>query len=87
MFTAWWLPFSRFGVIHGDPHLGNYTRFRAKAASPHGINLLDYGCIRIFPPKFVGGVVDLYHGLLHGEDDSHRQCLRNLGFPQAVARR
>ena len=23
MFTAWWFPFSRFGVIHGDPHLGN----------------------------------------------------------------
>ena len=27
MFTAWWLPFSRYGVIHGDPHLGNYTVF------------------------------------------------------------
>ena len=25
MFTAWWHPFSRYGVIHGDPHLGNYT--------------------------------------------------------------
>ncbi len=25
MFAAWWTPFSRFGVIHGDPHLGNYT--------------------------------------------------------------
>src|SRR3954449_357586 len=23
MFTAWWWPFSRFGIIHGDPHLGN----------------------------------------------------------------
>ena len=30
-----------------------------------GINLLDYGCIRIFTAKFVGGVVDLYEGLLH----------------------
>jgi len=59
MFTAWWLPFSRFGVIHGDPHLGNYSVFGDGA----GINLLDYGCIRIFPPKFVGGVVDLYRGL------------------------
>ena len=27
------------------------------------MNLLDYGCVRIFPPKFVGGVVDLYEGL------------------------
>src|SRR5215831_11849265 len=59
MFTAWWRPFSRFGVIHGDPHLGNYTVFDDAKGKPAGINLLDYGCIRIFPPAFVGGVVDL----------------------------
>ena len=35
MFTAWWLPFSRFGVIHGDPHLGNYTVF-STGGSPAG---------------------------------------------------
>jgi predicted unusual protein kinase regulating ubiquinone biosynthesis (AarF/ABC1/UbiB family) len=64
MFMAWWHPFSRFGIIHGDPHLGNYTVFDEKQgrgkARPGGINLLDYGCIRIFPPAFVRGVVDLY---------------------------
>ncbi|MEW6124644.1 MAG: AarF/ABC1/UbiB kinase family protein [Pseudomonadota bacterium] len=70
MFAAWWLPFSRFGVIHGDPHLGNYTVFRDAAERPAGINLLDYGCIRIFPPRFVAGVVDLYRGL--GEGDAER---------------
>ena len=64
MFTAWWHPFSRFGVIHGDPHLGNYSVFDDAKGKPAGINLLDYGCIRIFPAKFVGGVVDLYRGLL-----------------------
>ncbi len=63
MFKAWWVPFCGFGVIHGDPHLGNYTVRTTKAGEPDGINLLDYGCIRIFPPEFVGGVVDLYHGL------------------------
>jgi predicted unusual protein kinase regulating ubiquinone biosynthesis (AarF/ABC1/UbiB family) len=68
MFTAWWFPFSRFGVIHGDPHLGNYTVFDDAKGKPAGINLLDYGCIRIFPPSFVGGVVDLYRGLLNGDD-------------------
>jgi predicted unusual protein kinase regulating ubiquinone biosynthesis (AarF/ABC1/UbiB family) len=25
MFRAWYVPFYRYGVIHGDPHLGNYT--------------------------------------------------------------
>ena len=67
MFTAWWSPFSRFGVIHGDPHLGNYTVFTDEDGAPQGINLLDYGCIRIFPPSFVGGVVDLYRGLLDND--------------------
>ena len=67
MFRAWWRPFSHHGVIHGDPHLGNYTVFQ-DGGEPGGINLLDYGCIRIFPPSFVGGVVDLYRGLLDGDD-------------------
>jgi predicted unusual protein kinase regulating ubiquinone biosynthesis (AarF/ABC1/UbiB family) len=62
MFKAWWHPFSHAAVIHGDPHLGNYTVF-SEGGEPQGINLLDYGCIRIFHPRFVGGVVDLYRGL------------------------
>ncbi|HEX2726296.1 MAG TPA: AarF/UbiB family protein, partial [Beijerinckiaceae bacterium] len=68
MFKAWWHPFSHIAVIHGDPHLGNYTVF-SEGGEARGINLLDYGCIRIFPPSFVGGVVDLYHGLLHDDRD------------------
>lgn len=67
MFKAWWHPFSRAAVIHGDPHLGNYTVF-SDEAGPQGINLLDYGCVRIFHPRFVGGVVDLYRGLLEGDE-------------------
>ena len=86
MFTAWWFPFSRFGVIHGDPHLGNYTVFgldgdsARKTWATAGINLLDYGCIRIFPPKFVQGVVDLYHGLLRGDDDLVVHAYETWGF-------
>ena len=79
MFTAWWFPFSRFGVIHGDPHLGNYTVFE-RDGEPGGINLLDYGCIRIFPPKFVGGVVDLYHGLRNGDDALVVHAYETWGF-------
>ncbi len=87
MFTAWWFPFSRFGVIHGDPHLGNYSVFgldgdspRQTPSGPAGINLLDYGCIRIFAPKFVGGVVDLYHGLLHGNHELVVNAYETWGF-------
>ncbi|HEY5279376.1 MAG TPA: AarF/UbiB family protein [Pseudolabrys sp.] len=79
MFTAWWFPFSRFGVIHGDPHLGNYTVFEEEGR-PAGINLLDYGCIRIFPPSFVGGVVDLYQGLLNGDEARIVHAYETWGF-------
>ena len=79
MFSAWWLPFSRHGVIHGDPHLGNYSVF-ADRGKPAGINLLDYGCIRIFPPKFVGGVVDLYNGLRKGDDSLVVNAYETWGF-------
>jgi predicted unusual protein kinase regulating ubiquinone biosynthesis (AarF/ABC1/UbiB family) len=79
MFTAWWFPFSRFGAIHGDPHLGNYSVFTEKGR-PAGINLLDYGCIRIFPPKFVGGVVDLYNGLRKGDGSLVVHAYETWGF-------
>src|SRR4051812_5644363 len=79
MFTAWWFPFNRFGVIHGDPHLGNYTVFE-DAGEAGGINLLDYGCIRVFPPKFVGGVVDLYNGLRSGDDALIVHAYETWGF-------
>jgi predicted unusual protein kinase regulating ubiquinone biosynthesis (AarF/ABC1/UbiB family) len=80
MFTAWWFPFSRFGIIHGDPHLGNYSVFDDARGKPAGINLLDYGCVRIFPESFVGGVVDLYRGLLTGDDARVVHAYETWGF-------
>ncbi|MEO1190859.1 MAG: AarF/ABC1/UbiB kinase family protein [Pseudomonadota bacterium] len=65
MFRAWYVPFYYYGVIHGDPHLGNYT------LQPDGkVNLLDFGCIRVFPPRFVWGVIELYKAL--AADDEAR---------------
>jgi predicted unusual protein kinase regulating ubiquinone biosynthesis (AarF/ABC1/UbiB family) len=79
MFKAWWVPFSHYGVIHGDPHLGNYT-VRGVEAQVDGINLLDYGCIRVFPPKFVGGGVDLYEGLRQGDEARIVHAYETWGF-------
>jgi predicted unusual protein kinase regulating ubiquinone biosynthesis (AarF/ABC1/UbiB family) len=79
MFRAWWYPLSHVGVIHGDPHLGNYTVFD-DGAGPGGINLLDYGCIRIFPPRFVRGVIDLYEGLRDDDRDKMVAAYRVWGF-------
>src|ERR1700730_10808353 len=81
IFKAWWIPFSRFGVIHGDAHLGNYTVFgMTDDQEARGINLLDYGCIRIFTAKFVGGVVDLYEGLLHKDFARTVHAYETWGF-------
>jgi predicted unusual protein kinase regulating ubiquinone biosynthesis (AarF/ABC1/UbiB family) len=79
MFRAWWYPFSHFGVIHGDPHLGNYT-VRSDSGTPVGINLLDYGCIRTFPVSFVGGVIDLYKGLLENDEERIAHAYDTWGF-------
>ena len=76
MYRAWWKPFGQFGVIHGDPHLGNYTVFEGG----RGINLLDYGCVRVFPPSFVGGVVDLYKGLMHDDPARVVHAYETWGF-------
>jgi predicted unusual protein kinase regulating ubiquinone biosynthesis (AarF/ABC1/UbiB family) len=85
MFRAWWNPFARFGVIHGDPHLGNYTVFeetprKGAGVRPAGINLLDFGCIRIFPPRFVAGVIDLYEGLRAGDRARIVHAYEGWGF-------
>jgi predicted unusual protein kinase regulating ubiquinone biosynthesis (AarF/ABC1/UbiB family) len=80
MFRAWWYPFSHFGVIHGDPHLGNYSIFPDEADHAGGVNLLDYGCIRTFPTKFVQGVVDLYTGLRTDKRELVVQAYETWGF-------
>jgi predicted unusual protein kinase regulating ubiquinone biosynthesis (AarF/ABC1/UbiB family) len=85
LFRAWWDPFASHGIIHGDPHLGNYSVFeetRSKGGKPHpaGINLLDFGCIRIFSPTFVGGVVDLYHGFRDDDRDLIVRAYERWGF-------
>ena len=77
MFRAWYVPFYSYGVIHGDPHLGNYS-----VRPDHSVNLLDFGCIRVFPPSFVSGVIDLYHGLRGSDRDLMVQAYETWGFTE-----
>ena len=82
MFTAWWFPFSRFGVIHGDPHLGNYTVFdRAGRREARPASTCSTTAASAFSRRnSCGGVVDLYHGLLHGDDDLVVHAYETWGF-------
>ena len=75
MFRAWYVPFYLYGVIHGDPHLGNYS-----IRTNGDINLLDFGSIRVFPPSFVKGVIDLYVGLRDNKEELAVEAYRIWGF-------
>ncbi len=79
LFRAWWYPFSHYGVIHGDPHLGNYTIFEEEDRAA-GVNLLDYGCVRTFRPPFIQGVIDLYNGILRDDRDLIVNAYETWGF-------
>jgi predicted unusual protein kinase regulating ubiquinone biosynthesis (AarF/ABC1/UbiB family) len=75
MFRIWYVPFYYYGVIHGDPHLGNYT-----VAPDRTVNLLDFGCIRVFDASFVRGVIDLYHALQRDDRDLAVHAYQSWGF-------
>jgi len=75
MFHAWYVPFYKYGVIHGDPHLGNYT-----VRPDTGINLMDFGCIRVFKPSFVRAVIDLYKAIRDDDEDLAVHAYETWGF-------
>ncbi|SME89184.1 Predicted unusual protein kinase regulating ubiquinone biosynthesis, AarF/ABC1/UbiB family [Tistlia consotensis] len=75
MFRAWYVPFYFYGVIHGDPHLGNYS-----VRPDGGVNLLDFGCVRVFRPGFVEGVIDLYRAFESDDDALAVKAYESWGF-------
>ena len=78
LFRAWYVPFYDGGVIHADPHLGNYSA--AGEAGSLSLNLLDFGCVRIFRPSFVRGVIDLYWAIANDDRDLAAHAYETWGF-------
>lgn len=75
LFHAWYVPFYRFGVIHGDPHMGNYQ------VRPDGsVNLLDFGAIRVFGAQFVRGVIDLFEAVRDNDEAKAHHAYSTWGF-------
>ncbi len=75
LFRAWYIPFYRYGIIHGDPHLGNY-----QVNESGGLNLLDYGSIRVFGAAFVTGVLELYAATRDNDFDRAAHAYKIWGF-------
>jgi predicted unusual protein kinase regulating ubiquinone biosynthesis (AarF/ABC1/UbiB family) len=75
LFKSWYYPLYTYGILHGDPHLGNYSW------SPEGkLNLLDFGCVRIFNPSLIEGVLDLYKSLQTGDEELAVHAYKTWGF-------
>jgi predicted unusual protein kinase regulating ubiquinone biosynthesis (AarF/ABC1/UbiB family) len=75
LFQGWYIPLYRYGIVHGDPHLGNY-----QVRADHGINLLDFGVVRVFAPKFLRGVIDLFEAVRDGDNDKAHHAYETWGF-------
>ena len=76
LFHAWYIPFYKYGIIHGDPHPGNYTI----ANDGKTLNLLDYGCIRVFRGEFVEAVIKLYIALKNKNNSLAAEAYKSWGF-------
>ncbi len=75
LFRAWYVSLYRYGVLHGDPHMGNYQ------VRPDGtVNLLDFGTVRVFAPKFIRGVIDLYEAVRDHDLDKAHHAYTSWGF-------
>ncbi len=75
LFKAWYVPLYKTGIIHGDPHLGNYS-----VRDDLSINLMDFGCVRVFRPEFVGAVIDLYNALKNSDEELAVKAYKTWGF-------
>ncbi|GBQ07948.1 MULTISPECIES: ABC1 kinase family protein [Acetobacter] len=75
LFRAWYVPLYQYGVVHGDPHMGNFT-----VRDDYGLNLLDFGAIRIFNPSFIKGNIDLYRALQTKDKELATQAYAAWGF-------
>ncbi|USO01798.1 MAG: AarF/ABC1/UbiB kinase family protein [Alphaproteobacteria bacterium] len=76
LFRAWYIPFYTCGVIHGDPHTGNYS----VDLSTDTLNIYDFGCVRRFTPRFVMGVIRLYRALLNDDKAACAEAYEQWGF-------
>lgn len=75
MFRVWYEPFYRYGVLHGDPHLGNYT-----IREDGSVNLLDFGCIRVFEPRLIHAVILMFEALREDDKEKESEAFRLWGF-------
>jgi predicted unusual protein kinase regulating ubiquinone biosynthesis (AarF/ABC1/UbiB family) len=69
------VPFVRRGLVHGDPHPGNFL------VRPDGrMTVLDFGAIKQLTPAFVGGFWGLMEAEVEGRTADYVGLLEGAGF-------
>ncbi len=75
LFHAWYYPFYAKGLIHADPHFGNY------AFMENGdLCIFDFGCTRQFETEFIESVLLLFEGLIKKDDKICLEAYERWGF-------
>jgi predicted unusual protein kinase regulating ubiquinone biosynthesis (AarF/ABC1/UbiB family) len=75
LYRLFWRQVLEFGVLHADPHPGNYL-----VTHHPRIALLDFGSVRVFEPEIRRGYVRLARGLVAHDDAEIGAACRDLGF-------
>lgn len=75
LYNITWRQLLCFGVVHVDPHPGNYlVTHHPKLA------VLDFGCIRVLPPHLRDGYRDLNRAILEDDEELLHDALLRLDF-------
>jgi predicted unusual protein kinase regulating ubiquinone biosynthesis (AarF/ABC1/UbiB family) len=79
-FRLLWRQIFEFGVLHTDPHPGNYrVTYHPK------LGILDFGSIRIFPEEIRRAYLRLAAGMLDGDEGAIAGASVDLGFIDRAA--
>lgn len=74
-FTITWRQICEFGVLHTDPHPGNYlVTYHPKLA------MLDFGSVRVFPEEIRKSYLQLAKAILTKDEKSMARCFVELGY-------
>jgi len=78
LFRLLWRQVLEFGVLHTDPHPGNYL-----VTHHPRLGMLDFGSVRVFEAPIQAGYRRLAHGLLERDDAEIGAACAALGFVRA----
>jgi predicted unusual protein kinase regulating ubiquinone biosynthesis (AarF/ABC1/UbiB family) len=78
-FRVLWRQIFEFGVLHTDPHPGNYL-----VTHHPRLCMLDLGSVRAFPAAVRRAYVELARAILAGDEATMSRCFLRLGYLDAA---